>query len=191
MRYLRSPLALIALVTIGPFALALMMHLGVFGNAPFRTLVNADRELVDPPAPLPGPPPDRHDGRPLPVDWARYRWSLIYAKMTPCETSCLDALDRVRQVHTALGRDQDRVQRVFLTGDDRTEIDADDALVVATLNPGRHVALVALLGEARLDTGRLYVVDPLGNLVMSYPADADRRHVLEDLERLLDVSKVG
>ena len=39
--------------------------------------------------------------------------------------------------------------------------------------------------------GRLYVVDPLGNLVLSYPRAADRQGLLKDMERLLKLSHIG
>jgi hypothetical protein len=59
----------------------------------------------------------------------------------------------------------------------------------------RHAAedqeLVRLLGQERLEAGRYFVVDPLGNVILTYPDDADQGRLREDLERLLDVSRVG
>jgi hypothetical protein len=40
-------------------------------------------------------------------------------------------------------------------------------------------------------SGRVYLVDPFGNLVMSYAADAPARGLLEDLKRLLKLSQIG
>jgi hypothetical protein len=42
-----------------------------------------------------------------------------------------------------------------------------------------------------LQEGRIFVVDPLGNLVVSYPPAPNQELLLEDLERLLDVSRIG
>jgi cytochrome oxidase Cu insertion factor (SCO1/SenC/PrrC family) len=114
---------------------------------------------------------------------------LIYARISPCEAQCAAELDRLQQVHAALGRDQDRVQRVFLTGDPRESSRRQSGLVAGRLEPRSSLSM--LLGPERIAAGRVFVVDPLGNLVSSYPPDADRRRILEDLERLLDVSKVG
>ena len=41
------------------------------------------------------------------------------------------------------------------------------------------------------DPDRIYVVDPLGNLMMSYPAGADPNGIRKDLARLLRVSRIG
>lgn len=184
-----SPLVLIGLVTAAPFALALLAYFGWFGSAPFPMLPNEDRELILPPVALPAESLDTPDGEPLGTDWARYRWSLIYARMAPCEAQCATDLERLHQVHAALGRDQDRVQRVFLTGEARPVVRDDTALVIGRLETAS--TLLMLLGPERIAAGRIFVADPLGNLVLSYPPDADRRRILEDLERLLDVSKVG
>jgi len=176
-------------VTVGPFVLALGAYLGWFGSQPFPTLANEDRELIVPPVALPAEPLETPDGQALGADWPRYRWSLIYARMAPCEAGCAADLERLRQVHAALGRDQDRVQRVFLTGDARVLSLPDAELVIGKLDGASNLA--TRLGPDRIAAGRVFVADPLGNLVLSYPPDADRRRVLEDLERLLDVSKVG
>lgn len=184
-----SPLVLIGFVTAAPFVLALLAYQGWFGSAPFPLLPNQDRELFTPPVALPDEPLETLDGEILGADWARYRWSLIYARISPCEAQCAADLDRLQQVHAALGRDQDRVQRVFLTGDPRESSRRQSGLVAGRLEPRSSLSM--LLGPERIAAGRVFVVDPLGNLVSSYPPDADRRRILEDLERLLDVSKVG
>jgi cytochrome oxidase Cu insertion factor (SCO1/SenC/PrrC family) len=184
-----SPLVLIGVVTAAPFVLALLAYQGWFGSAPFSLLPNEDRELITPPLALPDEPLETLGGESLGADWARYRWSLIYARISPCEAQCAADLDRLQQVHAALGRDQDRVQRVFLTGDPRESSRRQSGLVAGRLEPRSSLSM--LLGPERIAAGRVFVVDPLGNLVSSYPPDADRRRILEDLERLLDVSKVG
>jgi cytochrome oxidase Cu insertion factor (SCO1/SenC/PrrC family) len=180
----------IGLITAGPLLLAVLAHLGVFGSAPFAMLANDERELFDPPLAVPQGALRGRAGETLPADWARYRWSLIYAKMSPCEAQCGQDLEKLRQIHGALGRDQDRVQPVFLTAADTTDV-AAAGFRIGRIDGAAGRALIEVLGQQRVEAGRLFVVDPLGNLVLSYPANADRRRVLDDLERLLDVSKVG
>jgi len=46
-------------------------------------------------------------------------------------------------------------------------------------------------GAAPDAAGRSYLVDPLGNLMMSYPADAAPKGMLKDLKRLLRLSHIG
>jgi cytochrome oxidase Cu insertion factor (SCO1/SenC/PrrC family) len=124
-------------------------------------------------------------------DWARYRWSLIYARITPCEGHCASALARLTEVHLALGRNQARVQRVLLVADEDFRMTGDPELLVGYLDGERDAELVGALGLEMLEQGRIFVVDPLGNLVMSYPPEPDQARLLEDLERLLGVSRIG
>jgi hypothetical protein len=162
---------LVALVCLGPFAAALLIYYG-----PFRTWLPqlpGDRELMAEPVPL--PPQWRGGEAP---------WQLIYATMSPCEQQCARHLGRLLQVQLALGRDQDRVQRALWHGGDLPELD-DPKLEVHTLDDpvGRGVA--AALGAERLENGRVYVADPRGFVILSYPADVEQKELLRDLERLL------
>ena len=59
------------------------------------------------------------------------------------------------------------------------------------LDDDRGAPLLRLLGEDRIQDGRIYICDPLGNLVLSYPADVEQKELLRDLQRLLDVSGIG
>jgi hypothetical protein len=95
------------------------------------------------------------------------------------------------EVYLALGRNRARVQRILLIADENFRMTGDPELLVGYLDEERDAALVGALGLALLEQGRIFVVDPLGNLVMSYPPAPDQARLLEDLERLLDVSRIG
>lgn len=183
------PLAGLTLLFGGSFVLALVLYFA--GGPRVDTLANPDRELLAGAIRIPAAPLDRPGGGQLPPDWARYRWSLIYAKIGPCETVCQAHLTRLTQVYLALGGDRDRTQRVLLATDGVPDSVQDGMLVVGLLDRGAGVALADLLGRDRIEAGRFLVVDPLGLVVVSYPPDADQRRLLKDLERLLDVSRVG
>jgi hypothetical protein len=64
-------------------------------------------------------------------------------------------------------------------------------LVTGLLDRERDAELIQVLGVDRLEQGRLFVVDPLGNLILSYPPDADQARLLKDLARLISVSRIG
>ena len=101
----------------------------------------------------------------------------------------------MRQVHIALNKEQDRLQRVLIVSRDSGQ--ADDPvwaelpqrfpdLVLATLPAG---AAASDWNRVLGGTGReIYVVDPLGNVMMRYRDPIDMRGVLKDLERLLKYS---
>ncbi|MFA7386651.1 MAG: hypothetical protein WCZ87_03220, partial [Thiohalobacteraceae bacterium] len=126
------------------------------------------------------------------VDPALFKedWTLVYRLAGPCETACQEALYVLRQVRLAQGKNIDRVQRLLLldappTAEWITEIEAH--------YPGLAVARPR---SDRNDTGfpvpgQIYLVDPLGNLMMEYATDAEPRGMIKDLERLLRISYVG
>jgi hypothetical protein len=111
--------------------------------------------------------------------------------MTPCEGRCASDLARLTEVYLALGRHRARVRRVLLLADEDFRMTGDPTLLVGYLDGDRDAPLVRAFGLDGLEQGRIFVVDPLGNLVMSYPPDADQSRLLEDLERLLEVSRIG
>jgi hypothetical protein len=162
---------LVALVCLGPFAAALFIYYG-----PLRTWLPqlpGDRELLAEPVAL---PPQWRAGEPP--------WQLIYARMSPCEQQCAQHLGRLVQVQLALGRDQDRVQRALWHTGGLPALD-DPELMEHTLDDDVGRGVAAALGAERMKDGRVYVADPRGFVILSYPPDVEQKELLRDLERLL------
>jgi hypothetical protein len=86
------------------------------------------------------------------------------------------------------GREQDRVVRVLVVG-----VDGAPAQDVLAQHPGLVVVQAAPAALARLPKGAtgIYIVDPLGNLVLHFPADPDIKRMATDLGRLLRASSIG
>ena len=120
-------------------------------------------------------------------------WAVIYADRGPCAESCQEALYRMRQTRLMLANDMSRVERVFLHGDiapDTVWIEEEHAGLITLTNPG----LSQLLEQKRSPEsgpGGLYLVDPLGNLVMYFPAALAPEDMVSDIEHLLDLSRIG
>ena len=108
--------------------------------------------------------------------------------MSPCEQQCAQHLGRLLLVQLALGRDQDRVQRALWHVGDRPDFD-DPKLTVHALDDGAGRGVAEALGVERLEDGRVYVADPRGLVILSYPPDVEQKELLRDLERLLTGSK--
>lgn len=129
--------------------------------------------------------------RPMPLPLAaaaapaKGRWTLVYASEGPCDAACETALYYMRQVRTAQGEHMDRVERLWLrAGESPTAPPpAADGLIVADV--GRE-ALAKLPA-----TERVLLVDPLGNLMLRFPADPDPKRMIRDLSRLLKYSRIG
>ena len=171
---------LVALVCLGPFAVALFIYYGPLGLSWLPQLPGS-RELLREPVPL----PQEWRGAEVSSDAeAPHAWQLIYARMTPCEQQCAHHLGRLLQVQLALGRDQARVQRVVWHTGSLPQPD-DRQLAAHALDDAVGRAVVDALGAERLGEGRVYVADPRGFVVLSYPPDVEQKELLRDLKRVL------
>lgn len=185
------PVIAVGALCLGPFIAALLLYAGRGSFGGFDQLPNPDRELIENPQVVPLEPLRLADGSRTDPDWARSRWSLIYARLRPCDADCADALDRLDRVWLALGGEQDRVRKFLLVPQATEETVVPGGFAVGLIDASGGDALLDLLGRERLARGRYFVVDPLGNIILSYPDTADQQRLLEDLERLLEVSRVG
>lgn len=121
------------------------------------------------------------------------RWLLIYADANACEAACRDELYRLRQTRRMLGNDMSRLVRIFLHGEN-----APDTVWLNEQHPGlitiRNDELMGVLTQSRpreTGAGGLFLVDPLGNLVMHFSRDLDPGQMLGDIEHLLELSRIG
>jgi hypothetical protein len=158
--------------------------------------------LISPPRPLPAvelprlslAPADDLGARPV----FRNRWSLVYIGDGACDPGCRWALYVMRQTRLGLGDDMTRVARVFLVSagccDRGFLARAYPGLVVLDAAGPAGAALLAQFpggGAPGARAHTLYVVDPLGNLMMSYDARANPHGLLQDLQKLLRLSHIG
>ncbi|AMO54337.1 hypothetical protein GZ77_22450 [Endozoicomonas montiporae] len=134
-----------------------------------------------------------HEGRLFSEKNLEGRWGIIVLGSKDCASkSCQDAMYQTRQAHIALGKETDRVVRTFV---------ADEELAVTRGFQQEHPDIVwlkadkaGLLKELDLkewSTGRYFIVDPLGNIMMGYDSAQHGGDLLKDLKRLLKASKIG
>ena len=151
-------------------------------------------ELIDPQRPLPAIDVRTPDGTPQPLAQLKGQWLLVAVAGGACNELCEQQLYLQRQLRETLGREKDRVDRVWLVSDDapipqRLKAALDGATVLRvpadTLGGWLAPASGASLGE------HLYVVDPMGNWMMRFPARMDLKGAAKakrDLDRLLRAS---
>lgn len=182
----RLQLLVIALVFLGPLAVAAWLYFQGGSLAPsgrtnhgavLEPIVNIGAEMAfidsDPAA-------------------ARH-WVLIYSHAGECADPCRDALYTSRQARLMLGKEMDRVRRVFLHGDS-----PPDTVFLAEEHPGLITTgddrLSSLLENKRpVDNpaGGYFLVDPHGNLVMYFRPDMDPADMVDDIKHLLRLSRIG
>jgi hypothetical protein len=122
------------------------------------------------------------------------KWSLVVVGTGPCEASCQSALVTARQTWLSLGKLTERVQRVLLAGPGCCDADylTREHAGLIRLDAGTPEA-TALLGSFPADRQgqMIFIVDPLGNLMMRYDSQANPKGLRQDLQRLLDLSHIG
>jgi cytochrome oxidase Cu insertion factor (SCO1/SenC/PrrC family) len=194
----RRQLLILASIFFVPLAVAFWLYYGAGGWAPHGSTNQGD--LVNPAVPLPEATLMRPDGSAAAPGLLRGKWTIAFIGDGACDDRCRKALYLSRQTRIALNKDIDRVQRVFLaTGpccDNAFLATEHPDLTVVTLgaNPGSQSLLAAIpvYGGVPVErAGRLYLIDPLGNLVLSYPADAPDKALLTDVRKLLRLSHIG
>lgn len=194
LRRARRALLGLAAIFFLPLAVSFLLYYGT-GWRPAGRVHHG--ELIDPVVPLPVVALTAAGGGPVGADFLRRDWHLVYVGDGACNPACRSALLLTRQVRLALDKDLTRVVRVFLyTGalgaGDALRTEHPDLVVVRGDGPRGEQLLAVFPQRPALHTaGRLYVVDPLGNLMMSYPAGTPPRDLLEDLKRLLKLSHIG
>ncbi len=151
-------------------------------------------ELIDPQRPLPALQATAGDGRPVRLTELKGQWLLISVAGGACDSVCQQHLYFQRQIRESLGREKDRLDWVWLVGDSEPPQAAlATALQGATVLRLPYAQLQSWLAPApgkRL-ADHLYLVDPMGNWMMRFPAGIDApaaANVKRDLERLLRAS---
>ena len=157
-------------------------------------------------------PPDTHSNygellatRPLPearlqlVDGTAFelgrlkgKWLLLMVDSGNCDEFCRRKLFTLRQLRLAQGKDQGRIERAWLISDTATPSAAAVSEYQGTwLVRAAGSELLKQLPAERPPADYLYIVDPLGNLVLRYPRDADPLKIIKDIARLLRTSRIG
>ena len=151
-------------------------------------------DLIEPNRPLPAATElPLQDLQRQPVDPASLRgqWLLVVVADGPCDERCEALLYMQRQLREGLGREKDRVDRVwFVTGEAPVRADVLPAMQQATVLRAPRAALARWLEPAAGESlqNHLYVVDPIGRWMMRFPENAQPAKVKRDLERLLRAS---
>jgi hypothetical protein len=150
--------------------------------------------LIDPQRPLPDISGTTLEGQQVNLRTLKKQWLLISVSSGACDEACAQHLYLQRQLREGLGKEKDRVDWVWLISDATPVPEAiKPALRGATVLrvPAADLAQWLTPGEGAALADHLYVVDPIGNWMMRFPAKleaAQAPNVKRDLERLLRAS---
>ena len=177
------PLLVMLLLFVAPLVGAFWLYYGSGWRPSLRT---NHGELIEPVVALPSlAAPMLFTGQ----------WSLVVigAGESGCDAGCRGTLVYARQTWLALGPLTPRVRRVLLAGAgccDTAYLQRDHSgvTVVATAS-GTAAALLQAFPQPQ--SGEIFIVDPLGNLMMRYDVRQDPKGLRVDLKNLLELSHIG
>lgn len=177
----RLPLLLVAFICIAP----MIASYAAYYLFPRESRTNYGTLLAIPAPALEGV---TADGRAFALSTLSGRWAVLVAAGGACDEACDRALYATRQARAMEGRERDRVVRVWLVTDGASPS-------AATLAAHPDVAIVRAPPDALSawpqGAGAIYLVDPLGNVVLAWPRDPDVRKLANDLSKLLRASQIG
>ena len=182
----RTQLVLVAAVFIGPLAIAAWLYFAGQDLTP-EGRTNSGvllQPIVNLPEALPESPLHAHnDGH----------WVLLYANPAACDEACEFSLYTLRQSRLMLGKEMDRLVRVFLHGDSApdTVLLANEHEGLITLQDSSLNDLLTNRRPADLEAGGYFLLDPLGNLVLYFRPDIDPSAMVGDIKHLLKLSRIG
>ena len=125
------------------------------------------------------------------------KWLVLYVLDQPCEKLCIENVTTLRQIHIAAGRNNEHLAIVLLSN---TDPDATLRPMLESIYPGfQYVTDTAATALTTLDavnanvtrgtgdanTLHTYILDPMGNVILAYGADASPNDIHKDLKRLL------
>ncbi|NND80874.1 MAG: hypothetical protein HKN50_00455 [Gammaproteobacteria bacterium] len=137
---------------------------------------------------------------PVEMDSLRRQWVFLVTANTSCDEACEANILKMRQLRFMQNNDMSRIRTVFLTTQMPPAVSAELAakyspveVYSAAFNDydewTRILKIEGIPAEAQHN--RFYIIDPAGNLMMSYPATADPAMIKKDIKRLLKASQIG
>ncbi len=153
-------------------------------------------DLVLPQRPAPSLALTRLDGSRLEMKELRGQWLMVHVDAAACAAACQRKLWNMRQVRLTQGKDRDRIRRVWLITDaaplDTILLREYEGTLFLRANRAELEAFLALPDDPDARLGdHIWLIDPLGNLMLRWPKDEDPNRMKKDLTRLLRASRIG
>lgn len=134
------------------------------------------------------------DGKLQSLEALKGKWIMLQVDSGDCQASCNKKMHDMRQLRIAQGKERNRIERVWLITDKKT-------LEPTLLQEYEGTKMLRTKYEliqkwlptepGTLATDHIYLIDPLGNLMMRFPQDANANKIKKDLSRLLKASGIG
>ena len=136
------------------------------------------------------------NNNPIPREELTHKWRMLFVVGKDCNDACNKGLYHMRQVNIALGKNQDRFQHMIIHAEAMSQGLAK--LVATEYQASIHAyssreTLLKMFSaiQTELPSSSIYVMDPIGNIMMKFDPEVSPKLILKDLNHLLKVSQIG
>jgi peroxiredoxin len=160
--------------------------------------------LIDPRQyPIPSMASTTLDGKPARLEDYKGKWIMLKVGPSDCQQDCQDQLFAMRQLRTMQGKEMERIERVWLI----TDNEPLETMLLRVNDGTRMLRAPAAVVDKWLPleggnaqdrvSDHVYLIDPLGNLMMRFPkgavsSDVEKvKRVQKDIAKLLKASAIG
>lgn len=192
-------LLILAAIFIGPMLLAYLLVINMHNFGEFNTRNHG--ELIKPAKPLEDVNLARINGESFKLSDLRKKWVMVYIGSASCDVKCSENLYKMRQSRLAQGGELRRVERLYISIDGKPEASLQAVLsehqglgvMYGSSTQIQQVLNQFELSQQAVSNGivGMFIVDPLGNLVMRYQTGYEAKGLAKDLSLLLKASYIG
>lgn len=195
----RKQLILLIAFFVAPIIIAIIIYNTMPAGGPAKTKNAGD--LVTPARPLTDVMLQSESGKDFKFSDLRKTWVMIYIGKAGCDENCAEALYKMRQSRLAQRGEHLRIKRLYISTTGQAQASLKRILKE---HPGLEIvhgnskSISSVIEQFTLkdktsaeSANRLYLVDPLGNLMMSYEQGFDAKGLIKDLTILLKISRIG
>lgn len=148
-------------------------------------------DLIEPVVKLQGKGTNLVDNTILRMKDLHGKWVLVSIDSAACNESCKDKLYYMRQVRMVQGKERHRIERLWLINDEGTP--SEDLIKEydgTFILKDRDGDIINAIETPSIHTKHIYLIDPIGNLMLRFPENVDGTKMGQDLKRLLHVSQI-
>ncbi len=129
-------------------------------------------------------------------DITQHKWHMIYLAGASCDQACNDALLKIRQVNKAVGKNAYRLRRLIIH---QAKPDAEFLALIEKEFPNakrlyadqQKLQAAMRTSITEMDENDIYLMDPIGNIMMRFTQDMPGKWLIHDLNKLFKVSQIG
>jgi cytochrome oxidase Cu insertion factor (SCO1/SenC/PrrC family) len=176
-----------------PFAGAWWLYSHTESGRPWAGSNKGD--LINPAEPLQAFVIEQDSDEVFTLENLQHQWTLVFIPPPVCEELCLKNIYHMRQVWAGLGREAPRVQRLMILQSAAQKDDLREFLenypYMTVIIDSESVLVQQMISSGKQVHDNIFLVDPLGNLMIAFPQTLDPRDMLKDLKKLLKISTIG